>query len=50
MLAARAMGASVWRILGRHLLHSVGNLIIVSVTISLGAMAGTELARERHIQ
>ena len=43
VLAARAMGASVWRILGRHLLPSVGNLIIVSVTISLGAMAGTEI-------
>ena len=43
VLAARASGASVGRILARHLLPNVGNIIIVSVTFSLGAMAGTEI-------
>jgi oligopeptide transport system permease protein len=41
--AARASGASVGRILARHLLPNVGNIIIISVTFSLGAMAGTEI-------
>lgn len=43
VLAARAMGVSLGRILARHLLPNVGNIIIVSVTFSLGAMAGTEI-------
>jgi peptide/nickel transport system permease protein len=43
VLAARAMGASVWRVLGRHLLPNVSNIIIISVTFSLGAIAGTEI-------
>ena len=43
VLAARAMGASLGRILARHLLPNVTNIIVVSVTISLGAMAGTEI-------
>jgi ABC-type dipeptide/oligopeptide/nickel transport system permease subunit len=43
VLAARAMGASLGRILARHLLPNVTNIITVSVTISLGAMAGTEI-------
>jgi ABC-type dipeptide/oligopeptide/nickel transport system permease subunit len=43
VLSARAMGASLGRILARHLLPNVGNIIIVSVTFSLGAMAGTEI-------
>ncbi len=43
VLAARAMGGSVWRVLGRHLLPNVSNIIIVSVTFSLGAIAGTEI-------
>jgi len=43
VLAARASGASLGRILTRHLLPNVGNIIIVSITFSLGAMAGTEI-------
>jgi ABC-type dipeptide/oligopeptide/nickel transport system permease subunit len=43
VLAARAMGASMWRVLGRHLLPNVTNLIVVSITFSLGAVAGTEI-------
>lgn len=43
VLAARAMGGSIWRVLGRHLLPNVSNIIIVSVTFSLGAIAGTEI-------
>ncbi len=42
--AARAMGASTWRIILRHLLPNVSNIIIVSVSASLGAIAGTEIA------
>jgi len=44
VLAARAMGASLWRVLGQHLLPNVMNIIIVSITFSLGAVAGTEIA------
>jgi len=43
VLAARAMGASLWRVLGRHMLPNVTNLIVVSITFSLGAVAGTEI-------
>ena len=44
VLAARAMGADTWRILGSHLLPNVSPIIIVSVSASLGAIAGTEIA------
>jgi ABC-type dipeptide/oligopeptide/nickel transport system permease subunit len=44
VIAARAAGASTWRILFRHLLPNVSNLLIVAVTISLGAAAGAEVA------
>lgn len=43
VLAARATGASLWRVLGQHLLPNVTNLIVVSITFSLGAVAGTEI-------
>jgi ABC-type dipeptide/oligopeptide/nickel transport system permease subunit len=43
VLAAKAMGASLWRVLGQHLLPNVTNLIVVSITFSLGAVAGTEI-------
>lgn len=43
VLAARAMGASVWRIMFRHLLPNVSNLIIVAVTFSLGSAAAAEV-------
>jgi ABC-type dipeptide/oligopeptide/nickel transport system permease subunit len=42
--AARAMGASTWRIIFRHLLPNVSNIIIVSLSAGLGAIAGTEIA------
>ena len=43
ILAAQAMGASVRRILFRHLLPNVSNIIIVSVSFSLGAAAAAEV-------
>ncbi len=42
--AARAMGAHTSRILWSHLLPNVSPIIIVSVSASLGAIAGTEIA------
>lgn len=44
VLAARAMGASTWRILGAHLLPNVSPIIIVGISASLGAIAGSEIA------
>lgn len=44
VLAAKASGASLPRILFRHLLPNITNLIIVAVTISLGAAAGLEVS------
>ena len=44
VLAARAMGASTWRILGSHLLPNVSPIVIVGVSASLGAIAGSEIA------
>ena len=44
VLAARSMGASTWRILGSHLLPNVSPIIIVGVSASLGAIAGSEIA------
>ena len=44
MTAALAMGASTPRILFHHLLPNVSNLIIVSLSASLGSIAGTEIA------
>lgn len=43
VMAARAAGASVWRILSRHLLPNVSHLIIVSVTAGLGAAGLAEI-------
>ena len=43
VLAARSMGASTWRIIGSHLLPNVSPIIIVSVSASLGAIAGSEI-------
>ena len=42
--AARAMGASTWRVIFQHLLPNVSNIIIVGLSASLGAVAGTEIA------
>jgi ABC-type dipeptide/oligopeptide/nickel transport system permease subunit len=44
VLAARGMGASTWRILGSHLLPNVSPIIIVGISASLGAIAGSEIA------
>jgi ABC-type dipeptide/oligopeptide/nickel transport system permease subunit len=44
VVAARAMGASVWRVIFRHLLPNVSNIIIVGLSASLGAIAMTEIA------
>ena len=44
VLAARSMGAGTWRILGSHLLPNVSPIIIVGVSASLGAIAGSEIA------
>ena len=44
VLAARSMGAGTWRILVTHLLPNVSPIIIVGVSASLGAIAGSEIA------
>jgi ABC-type dipeptide/oligopeptide/nickel transport system permease subunit len=43
VLAARAMGASQFRIITRHLMPNVSNLIILSISSTLGAVAGSEI-------
>lgn len=43
ILAARAMGASTWRVIWVHLLPNVSHLLVVVLTASLGAMAGAEV-------
>ncbi len=44
IVAARSMGAGTWRILTTHLLPNVSPIIIVGVSASLGAIAGSEIA------
>ncbi len=44
VIAARAMGASTGRILMSHLLPNVSPIIIVGVSASIGAIAGSEIA------
>lgn len=44
VMAARAAGARTPRLLFLHLLPNVSNIVIVAVTFSLGAVAGTEIA------
>ena len=41
--AAKASGASTSRILTRHLLPNISNLLIVALTLSLGAIAAAEV-------
>lgn len=43
VLAARAMGASTPRVLFRHVLPNLTNLLVVAVTLSLGAAAAAEV-------
>jgi ABC-type dipeptide/oligopeptide/nickel transport system permease subunit len=44
VVAARAMGASTWRIIGSHLLPNVSPIIIVGISAGLGAIVGSEIA------
>ncbi len=44
VLAARAAGAGTGRVLFRHLLPNVTNIIVVAITFSLGTIAGAEIA------
>jgi ABC-type dipeptide/oligopeptide/nickel transport system permease subunit len=43
IFAARASGASTARVLFRHLLPNLTNLLVVAITLSLGAAAGLEI-------
>ena len=43
ILAAQALGASPWRIILRHVLPNVSNLIILGASATLGAVAGSEI-------
>jgi ABC-type dipeptide/oligopeptide/nickel transport system permease subunit len=43
ILAARSLGASTSRILFRHLLPNVANIIIVSLSLGLAGIAGSEI-------
>jgi len=43
ILAARSLGASTPRILFRHLLPNVSNIIIVSMSLGLAGIAGSEI-------
>jgi len=44
VLAAQAAGARTPRILFRHLLPNVTNIVVVAITLSLGSIAGAEIA------
>jgi len=44
VLAARAIGSSTPRILFRHLLPQLTNLMVVTITLSLGAVALAEVS------
>jgi ABC-type dipeptide/oligopeptide/nickel transport system permease subunit len=44
VLAAQSMGGGTWRVLFTHLLPNVAPIIIVGVSASLGAIAGSEIA------
>jgi ABC-type dipeptide/oligopeptide/nickel transport system permease subunit len=44
ILAARSLGASTPRIIFRHLLPNVSNIIIVSLSLGLAGIAGSEIA------
>jgi len=43
VLAARASGASTARVLFKHLLPNLSNLLVVAITLSLGAAAAAEV-------
>lgn len=44
ILAAEASGATTWRVIFRHILPNLMPLIIVSLSASMGAIAGSEIA------
>ena len=44
VLAARAMGASTWRVLWSHIFPNIRYLVVLGVTTSLGAVALSEIA------
>jgi ABC-type dipeptide/oligopeptide/nickel transport system permease subunit len=44
VMAARSVGAPTSRILSRHLLPNVSNIIIVSLSLGLAGIAGSEIA------
>jgi ABC-type dipeptide/oligopeptide/nickel transport system permease subunit len=44
VMAARAMGSSTTRILFRHLMPNVSNILLVTISASLAASAGSEIA------
>jgi ABC-type dipeptide/oligopeptide/nickel transport system permease subunit len=44
VLAARSLGASTSRIIVRHLLPNISNYLIVSLSLGLGGIAGSEVA------
>ncbi len=43
VMAARSSGASTWRIIFKHLLPNVSNIIIVSLSLGLAGIAGSEI-------
>lgn len=43
IIAARSCGAGPYRIIWRHLLPNVSNLIILSISVTLGGVAGSEI-------
>ena len=43
IMAARSVGAATSRIVGRHLLPNVSNTIIVSLSLGLAGIAGSEI-------
>ena len=43
VMAAHASGASTWRIIFKHLLPNVSNIIIVSMSMGLAGIAGSEI-------
>ena len=43
ILAAQALGATPLRVIWRHLMPNVSNLIILSISVTLGGVAGSEI-------
>jgi len=43
IMAAQALGATPFRVIWRHLMPNVSNLIILSISVTLGGVAGSEI-------